>query len=107
MESLATLLPFALILLVGYLLIVRPQQRRAREIRATQAAVQVGSRVLMGSGLHATVVAIEGDVVTVEPSPGIHLRFARAAVYQVLDAPGTADDSPLDAPAHRPADEQA
>lgn len=103
MDALGSLLPFLLILVVGYVLIIRPQQKRAREIRATQAAVSVGSRVLMGSGMYATVVELGEDRVTVEPSPGVRMEFARAAVYQVLDAFSSLDDRPAD---DRPVDER-
>jgi hypothetical protein len=54
--------------------------------------------------MYATVVELGEDRVTVEPSPGVRLEFARAAVYQVLHAPSAPlDDLPAD---DRPVDER-
>lgn len=82
------LLFFALLGVAGWLLLVRPQKRRAQALRATRDSVRVGSKVLTTAGLHAMVVAVEEDTVLLEIAPGVTARFATQAVVRVLESTG-------------------
>jgi preprotein translocase subunit YajC len=77
-----------LILLFGvmYAAMIRPQQKRAREHQALVAAVQVGDEVMTTAGIFGTVTAVEGDVISVEISPGTVMRVARAAIGRRMSA---------------------
>jgi len=89
-----TLLFFILIPAAMYFLMIRPQQRRAREMRQMQSALAPGAEVMTGSGIYGTVTEIdpEDDTVVLEISSEVHVRFARAAIARVLSA-GPADDA--------------
>jgi preprotein translocase subunit YajC len=84
----SVLLPFALILVAFYLLILRPQRARARMAQQMKARLAPGVSVLTTSGIHATVSAVEDDVIVLEIAPGVDVRFAHAAIGRVI-----ADDS--------------
>jgi preprotein translocase subunit YajC len=88
------LLPFALILVAFYLLILRPQRARAKMAQQMKARLAPGVSVLTTSGIHATVSAVEDDVVVLEIAPGVDVRFAHAAIGRVLadDSTDTEDD---------------
>ena len=88
------LLPFALILVAFYLLILRPQRARAKMAQQMKARLAPGVSVLTTSGIHATVSAVEDDVVVLEIAPGVDVRFASAAIGRVLadDSTDTEDD---------------
>jgi preprotein translocase subunit YajC len=88
------LLPFALILVAFYLLILRPQRARARMAQQMKARLAPGVSVLTTSGIHATVSAVEDNVVVLEIAPGVLVRFASAAIGRVLtdDSTDTEDD---------------
>ena len=88
------LLPFALILVAFYLLILRPQRARAKMALQLKARLAPGVSVLTTSGIHATVSAVEVDVVVLEIAPGVDVRFASAAIGRVLadDSTDTEDD---------------
>jgi preprotein translocase subunit YajC len=110
-KSLAGFLPFVLIALVFWFLIVRPQRRRQQELSSTQSALGVGTEVMLGSGIYGTVVSVEDDTIHLELAPGTTVKVARQAVVRILDAkndaPGTADDTPApptDDPDEGPAD---
>jgi preprotein translocase subunit YajC len=104
-DGLAGLLPFALIALVFWLLIVRPQRRRQQELTATQNALGPGSEVMLGSGFFGTVVSVEDDAVHLEIAPGTTVKVARQAVVRVLSgatepADGTATESASETEPH-------
>jgi len=77
-----------LILLFGvmYAAMIRPQQKRAREHQALVAAVQVGDEVMTTAGIFGTVTDVEGDVISIEISPGVVMRVARAAIGRRMSA---------------------
>ncbi|MGW6130614.1 preprotein translocase subunit YajC [Cellulomonas sp. NPDC055163] len=74
----------------------RKQQKQAVDFRANLA---VGQDVMTGSGMLGTVVAIEGDEVTLESTPGNRSRWLRAAIAKLVEAPvETPEDDVTEAP---------
>ena len=67
----------------------RLQQKAAADFRANLAP---GQQVMTGSGLFATIVAVEDDVVTLEASPGVQTRWLRPAIAKLVDPPVAQDD---------------
>ena len=76
---------FALLVVGLYVLAIRPQRARARELGTVRAGLAVGGRVMTSAGIHATVAAVEDDTVLLEIAPGVQVRFATAAVVRLLD----------------------
>ena len=84
------LIPFVLILLAFYLLIIRPARTRQRAALDLQQRLEPGVDVMTTSGIYGTVVEIDEESVSIEVAPGTTVRFAKAAVAQVRSA-GTAE----------------
>ncbi|MBJ7359429.1 preprotein translocase subunit YajC [Nocardioides sp.] len=97
MQDLAsTVLPLIAIALVFWLLIIRPQSRRQRELRDMQASLTVGDEVVLTSGIHGVVRGVDDAVAQVEVATGVTIRVARAAIGIVIptdndDVPGTGE----------------
>jgi preprotein translocase subunit YajC len=88
------LLPLVVLVAAFSFLVLRPVKARQREALAIRSALAVGQRVMTASGLHATVVALEGDdVVVLEIAPGLHTRWARAAVATISPSETEAAES--------------
>ena len=79
-----SLLPLVGIALIFWLLLVRPTQRRQRELSRMQSALEVGDEVMLTSGVYATVHQLDEADVHVEIAPGVRIKVARGAVGQVL-----------------------
>ena len=90
------LIPFVLILLAFYLLIIRPARSRQRAAQDLQQRLEPGVEVMTTSGIYGTVVEIDEESVSIEVAPGTTVRFAKAAVAQVR-GPETAEDDARDA----------
>jgi len=103
-SQLEAYLPLVLLIVVGYLLLIRPARRRAQATAALQSALSAGDDVMLSSGLFGSVVDIEGEVIRVELAPGIVVRVHRGAITQIIkDRPAQTepeDDGPD--PAGRP-----
>ncbi len=93
-SPLGMLVPFALIFVIFYFLLIRPQQKRQREQEAMLKAVEKGDRVVTAGGAHVLVVGTTDDVLTVEfteaTSKGDRVRFKvdRSRIERVVSKTG-------------------
>jgi len=62
----------------------RKQQRKAGDFRAN---LELGQEVMTGSGLYGTIVAVDGDTITLESTPGSQSRWIRAAISKLVEPP--------------------
>lgn len=83
MNDLVALLPLLAILALFWFMVVRPQQRRQKEVVRLQESIQVGQRVMMSSGIFGTVVSLADDRARLEIAPGTQIDIARAAIAKV------------------------
>ncbi len=83
MNDVVAFLPLVAILALFWFMVIRPQQRRQREVVALQNSIEVGQRVMMSSGIFGTVVAIGDDKATLEIAPGTRIEIARAAIAKI------------------------
>jgi preprotein translocase subunit YajC len=72
------------IALLFWLLLVRPQSRRQRELAHMQSTLEVGDEVMLTSGVYGTVRDLDDAVVHVEIASGVTIKVARGAVGQVV-----------------------
>lgn len=91
-SSIGLIFPLLLVAMVGFLFYT--QRKRKAQGQQMQSTLKVGSSIMTTAGLFATVVSVEDDGVILEVAPGVHSKYARAAISRVLDAPEGAE--PLD-----------
>jgi preprotein translocase subunit YajC len=78
------LLPFALIFVIMYFLILRPQQQRAKQHQAMVKNLRRGDTVITSGGLVGRVTKIvDDDQIEVEISDGVRVRQMRGMVAEV------------------------
>ena len=78
-------LPMILIFVVFYFLLIRPQQKKAKEHRAMLGALQKGDEVVTAGGHRSGRSRSSADqYATVEIAPGIETPVQRAAISQLL-----------------------
>jgi preprotein translocase subunit YajC len=76
-SPLLQLMPFILIFLIFYFLLIRPQQRQQKEREAMLKALERGDEVVTAGGVHGVITGIAEDVLTVEIA---HLKGERVRV---------------------------
>ena len=69
-----------------YFLLIRPQQKQAKEKAALIAAVQAGDKVVMNSGLHGLVSSVKESTIMLKVADNVKLEFDKAAIAVVLKA---------------------
>lgn len=90
MEFLAPLLPFALVMLLGWLLLVRPQQVHLRRRQEMLAGLRRGDRIVTVGGIHGTVTVVEDETVRVRIADGVEVTLSKTGVGAVLERPADA-----------------
>ncbi len=90
-DALIQFLPLVLIFVVFYFLLIRPQQKKAKDHRATLGALRRGDRVVTGGGIIGTVVKVESpEEVTVDIAEGVRVRVVRSTITSVVAKPDPA-----------------
>jgi preprotein translocase subunit YajC len=82
-----------------WLVLIRPQARRQRELAHMQSTLEVGDEVMLTSGVYGTLRALDEDAAQVEIADGVTIRVARGAVGQVLHEADAEQEPKPDEPA--------
>lgn len=82
--GIAAFLPIILIMGVFWLLLIRPQQKRAKAQKELVNAVEVNDRVVTLGGMHGTVRYVDDEIVHLEVAPGTQVTFAKQAIARRL-----------------------
>ncbi|NDV27352.1 preprotein translocase subunit YajC [Desulfovibrio sp. JC010] len=86
MGALGSFLPLILMFAIFYFLLIRPQQKKAKEHKAMLDAIQRGDRVLTAGGIYGRVTAVDGDELTVELAEGLQVKVERSFVSNLANA---------------------
>lgn len=86
MEGLVSFLPLIAIVALFYFVLIRPQQKRRRQMTELQNQLHRGQRVMTNSMLFANVAAVDDDQVVLEVAPGVECRYSKTAIVQVFGA---------------------
>ena len=76
-------IPLILMFAIFYFLLIRPQQKKAKQHRELVATLKKGDRVVSSGGLHGTVTGLTDDVVTVEIAPKVRVKISRGSISGV------------------------
>jgi preprotein translocase subunit YajC len=80
------ILPWILIFLIFYLLMIRPQQRRVKQHQAMIAAVKKGDEVITAGGIRARVTRVVDErEVEAEIAQGVKVRIVKATLTSVIN----------------------
>ncbi|HET7095894.1 MAG TPA: preprotein translocase subunit YajC [Casimicrobiaceae bacterium] len=77
-------LPMVAIFVVFYFLLIRPQQKKAKEAKAMLDALQKGDEVVTAGGILGKISKISDQYVTVEVADRTELTVQRGAISQLL-----------------------
>ena len=80
----STIIMFGAIVLIFYFMIIRPQQKRAKEREKMLSNLQKGDKIITSGGLHGSVVAIEDKTVLVQISDNVKVKYERSAIATIV-----------------------
>jgi preprotein translocase subunit YajC len=83
-SDIMTFLPMIAIVVVFYFLLIRPQQKRAKETKAMLEALQKGDEVVTAGGLVGRISKLSDAYANVEIAPNVEVTVQRSAISLLL-----------------------
>jgi preprotein translocase subunit YajC len=96
----ALLLPIYILVFIGliYMIAVRPQQKRRRELEAIMSRLAPGDEVVTVAGIYGTVTEVEdGETILLEVAEETDIRVAKASIARVITPKGADVSAQADA----------
>lgn len=87
----ALLLPIYIVVFIGliYLVGVRPQQKRRKELESILSRLSAGDEVVTVAGIYGTVTEVEdGETILLEVAEDTDIRVAKASIARVVSSRG-------------------
>lgn len=82
--SLMDFLPLIALVAVFFFMVIRPQMKRAKEMKIMLEALQKGDEVVTTGGVMGRVVKVGESYVSLEVAEGVNLNIQKAAIQNVL-----------------------
>lgn len=79
------LVPFALVIVIFYFLIIRPQNKKQKELKKMVDGVKKGDKITTIGGIRGTVDNVKDDIVTVRVDGNTKIDFLKSAISTVLN----------------------
>ena len=84
-SAVASFLPLILIFGIMYMLLIRPQQKKMKDLKAMVEAVRRGDQVLTAGGIIGKVVKVGDDnVLEIEIAEGVKVKVVKHTITQVM-----------------------
>lgn len=80
----STLIMFGAIFLIFYFMIIRPQQKRAKERDKMLSNLEKGDKVVTNGGIHGVIAGLEEKTALLQISENVKIKIERSAITTVL-----------------------
>jgi preprotein translocase subunit YajC len=81
----STFVMFGAIFLIFYFMIIRPQQKRAKEREKLLSSIEKGDKVITSGGVHGTVAGVEEKTILLQVTENVKLKVERSAIATILN----------------------
>lgn len=80
---------------IFYFMMIRPQNKKQKEIKRQREAMKNGDRVVTAGGIHGRIRDIKDDTILIEVAPGTNIKVDKTSVYPAADTK-VAESKPKD-----------
>ena len=84
---LTTFAPLVLIMVIMYVLLILPAQRRQKKLNAMLGAPKSGDKIITSGGIYGTIVGIEADAVQLRVAEQVKIKVDRSAIAGLQPEP--------------------
>jgi len=79
-SAIMNMVPLVFMFAIFYFLLIRPQQKKAKEHKALLESLKKGDQVVTAAGIHGKVTAIDENVITLEIAPGVNIKISKGFI---------------------------
>ena len=83
MAAFQQIIPLVVMFAIFYFLLIRPQQKKAKEHKALLEAIKKGDNVITAGGVHGKITAVDDTIVSLEIAPGVIVKINKAYIASV------------------------
>ena len=79
----STFIMFGAIFAIFYFMIIRPQQKKAKERDKLLSALQKGDKIVTSGGMHGTIAGLDEKTALIDFGNNLKIKFERSAIASV------------------------
>ena len=83
--GLGAFMPLIVLFAIFYFLLIRPQQKKAKEHTATLEGLKSGDTIITNGGLYGTIMKIDDHIVTIQCSDKVRVKVIKKAISAKVD----------------------
>ena len=83
-EGLMSFLPFIIIFVLFYFMLIRPQMKQAKEHRTMLDALKTGDEIVTTTGILGKVVKLNPQFSTIEIAPKVEIKIQKQTIQTLL-----------------------
>lgn len=84
--GLGALVPLILMFVIFYFLLIRPQQKKAKDHRVMIETLKKGDKIVTSGGLHGRITGMDDTTLTVEIAEKVRVKVSRGSVSSLLQS---------------------
>lgn len=84
-SGITSLAPLIIMFAIFYFLLIRPQQKKAKEHKALLESLKKGDLVVTAGGMHGKISSVEENVVMLEVANGVNIKFNKGHIAAIVE----------------------
>jgi len=86
-DGITQLIPLVLIMVIFWVLLIRPQQKKMKEHNEMLTTIKKGDKVITGGGIFGRVTASKDNVLTIEIAEGVNIKVKQDTISGLQESP--------------------
>ena len=82
-NPLSGMFPLIVIFAIFYFLLIRPQQKKAKEHQLMLTGIKKDDKIVTSGGIYGVVTSVKGDILEVRIAEGVKVQIAKSAVSEI------------------------
>ena len=83
MAAFQQVIPLVFMFVIFYFLLIRPQQKKAKEHKALLDALKKGDNIVTAGGVHGKVTAVDDTIITLEIATGVNIKITKSYIATI------------------------
>jgi len=82
-QALMNFVPLILMFGIFYFLLIRPQQKKAKEHKALLENLKRGDQAITAGGIHGKIISVDDNIVTLEVATGVNIKVNKGHIASI------------------------
>lgn len=83
MAAFQQVIPLVFMFAIFYFLLIRPQQKKAKEHKALLEGIKKGDNVITAGGVHGKISSVDDNIVTLEIATGVNIKIIKSYIAAI------------------------